>query len=119
MVFARKNKALDTKASEQVQVEGGVDDVEHEVPEQAPAKVDSPSERLKQTNPLADYKFGIADRLLEAVATKCVLMPKRSPDLVPLSKQFDTMRKRLRQMIGTAKKYHESMITLDKDRMQV
>jgi hypothetical protein len=124
MVFiSRKNKALDTQtqASERgsLQADGESEDG-NEIPEHAPAKVASPSERSQVNNTLlTDYKFGIADRLLETVATKTPSHMKRSPDLVPLSKQFDTMRKRLRQMIATAKRYHESMAALDKDRMQV
>ena len=67
------------------------------------------------------YKFGIADRLSRAVAEHFAETDtsKRSPDLVPLTKQFEETRKRLRQMIGTAKRYHASVRVLDQDRMKV
>jgi len=72
-----------------------------------------------------EYKFGISDRLSRAVDDICgpqgsVLdAVKRSPDLVPLSKQFEDMRKRLRQTIGTAKRYQASLTALDQDRTKV
>lgn len=125
MVFlARKNKALDAQASEQGSFRtNGEDEDANEVPEQAPPQATphqaSPSEK-SVVSPLDDYKFGVAERLQETVAIKTACSKvKRSPDLVPLSKQFDSLRKRLRQMIATAKKYHESMLVLDKDRLQV
>jgi hypothetical protein len=118
MVFlGRKNKALDAQAVEQGSCRSNGEDFK-EIPEQAPFKSASSEESL--VSPLADYKFGIAERLQETVAVKAASSQvKRSPDLVPLSKQFDALRRRLRQMIATSKKYHESMLALDKDRMQV
>jgi hypothetical protein len=65
------------------------------------------------------YKFGIMDRLNEAVASKAVNASNRSPDLIPLMKSFDIFRKKLRHTITVAKKYHQSMMTLDLDRIQV
>jgi hypothetical protein len=68
------------------------------------------------------YKFGILERLNDAVEmklTNSTTVSHRSPDLIPLMKSFDIMRKKLRQMIATAKKYHQSMINLDSDRIQV
>ena len=66
------------------------------------------------------YKFGIAHRLDRAVAEHFAdIDSKRSPDLVPLTKQFEETRKRLRQMIGTAKRYQASVRALDLDRMKV
>ena len=66
-----------------------------------------------------EYKFDIASRLDESVALRLVDAPNQSPDLIPLTKSFDALRKRLRQMIATAKQYHKSMTTLDMDRLQV
>lgn len=83
---------------------------EEQAPPAQPAVVEEPP-----------YKFGIADRLSRAVdATPNVEEAvKRSPDLVPLSKKFEDMRKRLRQMINKARLYHASMSTLDQDRIEV
>ena len=64
----------------------------------------------------------ILERLNDAVALKLTLSTtasRRSPDLIPLMKSFDLMRKKLRQMIVTTKKYHQSMMNLDLDRIQV
>ena len=69
-----------------------------------------------------NYKFGILERLNTAVArklTNSATASHRSPDLIPLMKSFDILRKKLRHMIATTKKYHESMINLDSDRVQV
>ena len=69
-----------------------------------------------------NYKFGILERLNHAVArklTNSATASHRSPDLIPLMKSFDILRKKLRHMIATTKKYHESMINLDSDRVQV
>jgi len=68
----------------------------------------------------ATYKFGIADRLNHVVERAPeVDSAKRSPDLVPLTKQFEDMRKKLRGMLVTAKRYHGSLQTLDQNRLQV
>ena len=89
--------------------------------EQAP-----PPEQAKEPEvpPPEEYKFGIADRLQRAVAEHSFAGfggadTKRSPDLVPLTKQFEETRKRLRQLIATSKRYHASISTLDQDRMKV
>lgn len=120
-MFSRRFKAQETQTSEKEEIQDC--DKQDDIPEQAPnasnVSMTPSDERSQQMNPLTDYKFGIAERLVETVAAKSVHMQKRSPDLVPLSKQFDAMRKRLRQMIYTAKRYHESMNILDKDRMRV
>lgn len=86
-------------------------------PEQAPALGEP---KISENNvAIVEYKFGIANRLTESVASKVVSLQKRSPDLVPLSKEFEGMRKGLRQMISSAKKFQESMIEMDKNRLQV
>jgi hypothetical protein len=77
------------------------------VPEQAP------------TSTITEYKFGMAERLQLAVASKAGLTVKRSPDLVPLGKQFDAMRKQMRQLIQTAKTLHSSMEKVNVDRVKV
>ena len=82
----------------------------------------SSSSQQSQLMLAENYKFGILERLNDAVALKLTLSTtasRRSPDLIPLMKSFDLMRKKLRQMIVTTKKYHQSMMNLDSDRIQV
>ena len=82
----------------------------------------SSSSQQSQLMLAENYKFGILERLNDAVALKLTLSTtasRRSPDLIPLMKSFDLMRKKLRQMIATTKKYHQSMMNLDSDRIQV
>lgn len=115
MVFKiRKNKALADPPQAK-------EEEDTKAPEQAPSNAASSEFSLASVgdNPLTDDKFGIANRLVETVAAKSVSQVKRSPDLVALSKQFDAMRKRLRQLITTAKKYHKSMAVLDKNKLQM
>lgn len=58
----------------------------------------------------AVYKFGIAQRLDDALENKQIWKgPKRSPDLVELSKKYDATRKLVRQMIMSARNYHKSL----------
>ena len=113
------------------------DDDEEEDMEQAPKtssvlasssstfSIRTPSSSSSQQSQLMlaeNYKFGILERLNDAVALKLTLSTtasRRSPDLIPLMKSFDLMRKKLRQMIVTTKKYHQSMMNLDSDRIQV
>lgn len=77
------------------------------------------SSKSQLSTPNIEYKFDIASRLDDSVAIKLVNAPNRSPDLIPLTKSFDAMRKRLRQLISSAKQYHKSMNVLDMDRLQV
>lgn len=100
--------------------------VESEAPalEQAPPSTTIATTTTTTTAPEkveeATYKFGIADRLNHVVERAPeVDSAKRSPDLVPLTKQFEDMRKKLRGMLATAKRYHSSLQTLDQDRLQV
>ena len=82
----------------------------------------SSSSQPSQIKITENYKFGIMERLNDAVAMKVAnstAASYRSPDLIPLMKSFDNMRKKLRQMIVISKKYHQSMMTLDHDRTQV
>ena len=74
---------------------------------------------MEPAEPLPEYIFGISERFEEAIASKSTRTEKRSPDLVPLTKEFETMRKRLRQLIVSAKKYHETAAALDKSRVEV
>lgn len=105
-----------------------VGDVEEDT-EQAPkpfsrVPVSAPLSPSSSQQPLSveHYKFGITERLNDAVALKLTdsaTLSFRSPDLIPLMKSFDNMRKKLRQMIATVKTYHQSMVTLDHNRLQV
>ena len=90
--------------------------------EQAPPVPEKPKDTVaaKTEEDIPVYKFGIAHRLDRAAAEHFAdIDSKRSPDLVPLTKQFEETRKRLRQIIGTAKRYQASVRALDLDRMKV
>jgi hypothetical protein len=114
MAFRRRKQTSEAAFSSQETILNEVDGSRNDV-EQAPAVVQSSSFRSAQI----EYKFDIASRLDESVAVKLVNAPNRSPDLIPLTKSFDAMRKQLRQLISSAKQYHKSMIALDVDRLQV
>jgi hypothetical protein len=43
----------------------------------------------------------------------------RSSDLVPLSRDFDQMRKQLRSLIAAAKQHHAARVQVEKTRMEV
>jgi hypothetical protein len=124
MAFRRRKQTSESAfLSEETilnEVVGGRNDVE-----QAPLAVQHSSSRSTHSSthqiltPNVAYKFDIAGRLDESVAIKLVSAPNRSPDLIPLTKSFDAMRKRLRQLIATVKRYGKSMSALDMDRLQV
>jgi hypothetical protein len=73
----------------------------------------------KSEEAVVTYKFGIADRLNDAVNARSTSTDKRSPDLVPLSKDFDVIRKQLRQLNISAKQYHDGLCKMNKQRSQV
>jgi hypothetical protein len=116
MVFLRRNPDVDC---ENVPDDASGDHVEH-APSSTFRKSTPQQSSTSQQQPSASvYKFGIMERINKTVATKVVNASNRSPDLIPLMKRFDIFRKKLRAMITVAKKYHQSMITLDLDRIQV
>jgi hypothetical protein len=131
MVFGRRKPALsngsvdDTQSSRNLLHEESKKHVgEEDKVEQAPkqkVQIQSSPQPISSKQQLSDnYKFGILERLNEAVASKMFDSASyRSPDLIPLMKGYDTMRKKLRLLISLAKKYHQSMLTLDFDRMEV
>jgi hypothetical protein len=63
------------------------------------------------------HKTDIAARL-DAVL-KGAKPVNRSSDLVPLSHEYDQMRKRLRSLITSAKAYHAARVQVEKARMEV
>jgi hypothetical protein len=63
------------------------------------------------------YKTDIAARL-DAVL-KGAKPVNRSSDLVPLSHEFDQMRKQLRSLVASAKEYHTARVQVEKARMEV
>lgn len=77
------------------------------------------SEQAPPKEPTVVYQFGIADRLEVAINSRSANDEKRSPDLVPLSKEFDAFRKRLRQLNLAAKDYHDALCKMNKQRSQV
>lgn len=88
--------------------------------ESAPQKPVAKPEPKPVVEEKPEYKFGIAQRLDDATeAQKIWKGPKRSPDLVELSKKYDAMRKSVRQMIISARKYHATREELDSARVKV
>lgn len=63
------------------------------------------------------YKKDIAARLDEAL--KGAKSFNRSSDLVPLSRDVDQMRKRLRSLIAAVKQHHAARVQVEKTRMEV
>jgi hypothetical protein len=61
----------------------------------------------------------IEDRLNEAVAKVEPNVQNRSPDIVPLAKTYDALRKKLRLLVAASKKYHEASLAQDKARTDV
>jgi hypothetical protein len=65
------------------------------------------------------YKTHITARLDEAVLKGAKSDEKRSSELVPLSQDYDQMRKRLRSLIVAAKQYRTASVQVQKARMEV
>lgn len=61
----------------------------------------------------------VAARLEQAVAQASIKPVNRSADLVPLTHEYDKMKRRLRALITAAKQYHESMGRVYRARMEV
>lgn len=61
----------------------------------------------------------IEDRLLLEVAKVKQGAQSRAPEIVPLSKQYNVFRKKLRLLVAAAKKYHETTMKQDKARAEV
>jgi hypothetical protein len=108
MKFLKKGKAKANEANGEDH--GDAKDPESHL-EQAP--------QAKIKEPAMVHKFGIADRLNDGVIARSTSSEKRSPDLVPLSKEFDVIRKHLRQLNISAQQYHDSLCKMNKQRSQV
>jgi hypothetical protein len=65
------------------------------------------------------YLTQISARLDEVVLKGVAKPVNRSSELVPLSQDFDQMRKRLRSLIVGAKQYHTASVQVEKARMEV
>jgi hypothetical protein len=61
----------------------------------------------------------VAARLEQAVAQGSSKPVNRSADLVPLTHEFDKLKRRLRALITAAKQYHECMGRMYRARMEV
>ena len=64
-------------------------------------------------------KFKISDRLDKVLEQKTPVKNHRSPDLVPLTKDYEDLKKNLRSLVTTSKAYHEATKQLDKSRTEV
>jgi hypothetical protein len=67
----------------------------------------------------AQYKTNVARRLLEAQETAGNTGQKSSPDLVPLKREFQQHRKKMRTLIRYLDEYQEAMQVLKNKRTQV
>jgi hypothetical protein len=65
------------------------------------------------------YKTHIAARLDEGVLKGAESGMNRSSNLVPLSQEYDKMRKRLRSLIVATKQYRTASVQVEKARMEV
>ena len=86
-------------------------------PPQETQEIRSIGRKPKVAAPPLVYKTHIAARLDQAV--KNAKPVNRSSDLVPLSDDFDQMRRRLRSLIAAAKQYHTARAQVEKTRMEV
>jgi hypothetical protein len=81
--------------------------------------------KVKAMKPLV-FKTHIAARLDEAIKCSNLIQGLgsskplyRNSELVPLSLEFDQMRKRLRSLIAATKQYHTARAQVEKARMEV
>ena len=82
--------------------------------QEKPAEELSPEQKAAELQKVTD----VADRLRTAVAAHKATQ-NRSPDLVPLTQNFETFRKKLRSTIQAIKKYKEHSIWLQDARLKV
>ena len=64
-------------------------------------------------------RLKISDRLDKVLEQKTPVKNNRSPDLVPLTKDYEDLKKNLRSLVTTSKAYHEATKQLDKSRTEV
>ena len=64
-------------------------------------------------------RLKISDRLDKVLEQKTPAKNHRSPDLVPLTKDYEDLKKNLRSLVTTSKTYHEATKQLDKSRTEV
>ena len=64
-------------------------------------------------------RLKISDRLDKVLEQKTPVKNHRSPDLVPLTKDYEDLKKNLRSLVTTSKAYHEATKQLDKSRTEV
>jgi hypothetical protein len=64
-------------------------------------------------------RFKIADRLDKAVSQGMPNAKNRSPDLVPLTKEYELLRKNLRALLATTKAYQVAVQTIEEARSEV
>ena len=72
----------------------------------------------QQDNGVAN-RLKISDRLDKVLEQKTPVKNHRSPDLVPLTKDYEDLKKNLRSLVTTSKTYHEATKQLDKSRTEV
>ena len=70
------------------------------------------------TAPPLPSKTKIAERLKLAVE-EAEIARNRSSDLVPLTQEYDKLKKQLRSLVTSAKTYHQHLITTRKSQDEV
>ena len=94
------------------------------VPEKAPKKADNKGTPARRTvakpngNDVVQKNTQVLYRLNYAVKQH-PMEPSRSTELVPLTKDFDDMRKQLRTLVQAAKKYQKAMEDVAQSRSEV
>lgn len=81
------------------------------------SNVNSPQKHSANPDHEITNKTKISARLNKALKTATSV--NRSSDLVTLNRDYDTMRRELKALISSARKYHDSMIQVDKARLDV
>jgi hypothetical protein len=108
-----ENIEVDTDAEEEVP-----SDEEHEEPETPKTVITVVTSSPPSKEDMSKYTTKIAARLDKAVEDS-VGHQHRSPDLVPLTTNYQTMRKRLRSMVKSAKSYQKATRQLEDARSNV
>ena len=75
--------------------------------------------RAKQQQDNGANQFKISDRLDKVLDQNTPVTKHRSPDLIPLTRDYEDLKKKLRSLVTTSKAYHEVTQQVDKSRTAV
>jgi hypothetical protein len=88
------------------------------LPESTSTEVPPPSSSPSKKNDLSTNKTKVAARLVKAIEDS-ESHDHRSPELVPLTKEYQNLRKRLRSLIASAKAYQAATRQVEQARSKV